>query len=232
LGSVKYIDVTSENQLKDALNEDTDIVINIKNDIVVNDTEKLQISNQISKVTIKGESPSKSKLIFSHQNSGIYFDKYINEINISDITLASSMTFLSNENIKFDNVIIDDGEYYFNMTMINQHNITITNSRFNPPQYEKSYYMTLYQAYLYIDHTQFYINKNIQNGIILMKNENNFHAYGKLHLTNVLLSGGYESRFFDIHNVKEVKLIDSEVKEAFSKSNLYLIFFFIILLNG
>ncbi|OUM58902.1 hypothetical protein PIROE2DRAFT_15729 [Piromyces sp. E2] len=218
-GAEKKIDVTTVNQLKNALNEKTNVIINIKNNIVVDDVDKLQLGNSIKKVTIKGVSPSTSKLSFSHYSGGIYFNQHVNEINISDITLDSSMTFFSNENILFNNVVIDDGEYFFNMTMINNNNITITNSRFNPPKVEKTYYMTLYQAYLYIDNTQFYGNKNLKNGMIHIKNEKNFLAYGKFHLNNVLLSGGYEARFFEINNVKEIIFANSEVKNALSRTN-------------
>ncbi|ORX52524.1 hypothetical protein BCR36DRAFT_369323 [Piromyces finnis] len=227
----KFIDVTTENQFKDALSKKTsdEIKINIKNNIIVNDIEKLNINSSISKITIKGESLSKSKLTFTHQNGGLYFDKNIQEINILDITLISSMLFNNNENIKFENVIIDDGSYIFNMTSTKENNVTITNSRINPPEIKKSFLMEFYQSNLYIDHTQFYGNKNLLKGVILMRNEKEFLASGKFHLTNTLFSGGYETKFLDVNSVKEIRFSNSEMKESFGKNELYIKKFILII---
>jgi len=223
------IDVNSLSELKNALqSQNNDITINVKNEIIINDSDFLTVGDTITKITIKGISTTDSKIIFSTKNSGIFFGRNINDVEIMDISFESEgsvLYFDNNLNVNIYNVHIT-GFTEVNMDSISKNIFTITDVIFNTPKSPINYLLKASFSNLIIDNSKFYGSESLlisclyvtnrENSEVYVSNEYDKLAYGEIDINNSLFSGGYTSRGIIVYFVSNINIKNSEIKDCYN----------------
>ncbi|KAG4104313.1 hypothetical protein H8356DRAFT_927564 [Neocallimastix lanati (nom. inval.)] len=212
---VYAIDINTSSDFVNALKSEKEVTLNIKNEIVFNQSDILEIGNNISKIKIKGNSPEVSKIVFVNQDSGLLFENSINKIEISDITIESNIFFDNIYNITIENVNFD-GYIDANFTLLSDNSFNIVKSIFKKPKIPIEYHLNVYKANILIDQCKFYGNKNLLIGCLNIGNENNKETYGKVTITNSLFDGGYNGRGIIGRYIRDITIKYSEIKNCYN----------------
>ncbi|KAL6604396.1 7 transmembrane sweet-taste receptor of 3 GCPR-domain-containing protein [Neocallimastix sp. 'constans'] len=212
------IDVKTNQQFINAISQKNDVKLNIKKEITINSSLIYNVNSSISKIIIQGESTASSIIKFTNNDGGLSFGSSTKEIEISNITISFKTYFNDNENIYIKNVVVDSGQFFFNTNYQDNNSIIISNSTFIPPKYPISYYIYLINSNFLIEGCKIYGNENILNAFLNAKNLKNNENYGELIIKDTLISGGHFSKAFDIYNVKDVIIDNSNFRELVNPS--------------
>jgi len=215
------IDVKTNQQFINAISQKNDVKLNIKKEITINSSLIYNVNSSISKIIIQGESTASSIIKFTNNDGGLSFGSSTKEIEISNITISFKTYFNDNENIYIKNVVVDSGQFFFNTNYQDNNSIIISNSTFIPPKYPISYYIYLINSNFLIEGCKIYGNENILNAFLNAKNLKNNENYGELIIKDTLISGGHFSKAFDIYNVKDVIIDNSNFRELVNPSKKY-----------
>ncbi|OUM58905.1 hypothetical protein PIROE2DRAFT_15732 [Piromyces sp. E2] len=229
-GYAKVLNVNNVSELKNALQFQSDniVIINIKNEIIVDDSDFLIVGDSISKIIIKGRSTNNSKIIFNSKKSGIFFGKNVSDVEITDIFLESEgsvLYFDNNQNINIYNAHIT-GFTEANMDSISKNVFTITDSFFSTPKSPINYLLKAFLSNLVIDNSRFYGTDNLlisclyitnkDNSEAYVSNEDNRNAFGTVEISNSLFDGGYTSRGIIGYFISDINIRNSEIKDCYN----------------
>jgi len=214
--NAKEVEINSEADFRASLLSSSDnIILNIKNEIIFNEADSLVINESLEWIKINGVSQASSKLILN--SNSLIFESTIKEIEISNITIDSPILFNNNVKITFQNVIING---YLKMDMSNSHNnsINILNSIFKTSKRKSiDYFIDGIQTNIYIDQSQFYGDENLLRGCLNIDNMKNSEVFGTVTINNSLISGGYKRLGLNAKYIKEINILNSEVKECYNE---------------
>ncbi|ORX52522.1 hypothetical protein BCR36DRAFT_30734 [Piromyces finnis] len=227
----KTIEINNASEFKDIFrdqhsdNDDNDIIINVVNEIELNDSDFIRVGDTISKIAITGVTIN-SKIIFNSKNSGIFFGKHVNNIEIMDITIESDGSvfyFDNNQQVNLYNVNMT-GFVEVNMNSITKNVFTITNSNFNTPNSPINYLLRADSINLQITDSKFNGSQNLlisclyisnkENGEIYVTNDRD--EYGIIDIKNSIFKGGYTSRGIIAYFVSEINIKNSEIKDCYN----------------
>jgi len=84
-------------------NNDDSLTLIIKNNINIDSSNQIRISNNISKLKIEGKTKDETFLDFSNIKEGVLFTNSIIEIEFSNINISGHIFFDNNKNVTFIN---------------------------------------------------------------------------------------------------------------------------------
>lgn len=200
---IKTISVIVNNE-EDFINSINDklsnsIIINIdKTQIDI--SNKIDINNNIEKLSIIGISKDLSIINFTNKISGLVFNDSIQEIKISNVTINGKLELINNKNVIIDNVIlhgsIDSNSNSNKSELLELNNFIFQASIDSDLKYNC---INLY-GNVKINNSTFYGNSLCMDSILYYNGEN----LNSIEIKNSNFNGVYSNNCLNINNAKSV----------------------------